>query len=341
MAPKAWSERVAPEVSAAVGPRWSGAASREPSGAELCRKFGVRNQGPRPANNQEVRDTVPIPADMCPHDDRTEHGGNQWAFYVRCLGCRSSLEFYPRQPTRQHPNVDPMMPRVEAMYSQLPGVQKNRRRKGKGQSGASSTASADVANDLSSETSENPVTINPVTTTASRSESTARPRRTSSSTRGTGSSLNPSLWPVPKTESETEENNASTAAASSGRASKRRTPTPAAPRRITFEAEAPPVEPSVRSVPEPGDEPTEAAITQAPTEALAAMRTLAALPGATTETQDLLVQLEAHLSATTAAAELDAVPKSEEAAKAALSPGTWMQLPEPVPERTPSIRNLP
>ena len=43
---------------------------------------------------------------------------------------------------------------------------------------------------------------------------------------------------------------------------------------------------------------------RAPRDALAAMRTLASLPGATPETTSLLDQLEAHLAATTAAAEL-------------------------------------
>ena len=43
---------------------------------------------------------------------------------------------------------------------------------------------------------------------------------------------------------------------------------------------------------------------RAPRDALAAMRTLASLPGATPETTGLLDQLEAHLAATTAAAEL-------------------------------------
>ena len=48
----------------------------------------------------------------------------------------------------------------------------------------------------------------------------------------------------------------------------------------------------------------EVAGARAPRDALAAMRTLASLPGATPETTSLLDQLEAHLAATTAAAEL-------------------------------------
>ena len=60
----------------------------------------------------------------------------------------------------------------------------------------------------------------------------------------------------------------------------------------------------------------EAAGSRAPVEALLAMRTSASLPEATQDTKRLLDQLEAHLAATSAAAELHDMPSPIRAAEA-------------------------
>ena len=57
-----------------------------------------------------------------------------------------------------------------------------------------------------------------------------------------------------------------------------------------------------------GEPPNEDLEQTVPRDALSAMRLLAQMPGATNDTRMLLTQLEAHLAATSAAAELDEPP---------------------------------
>ena len=91
-------------------------------------------------------------------------------------------------------------------------------------------------------------------------------------------------------------------APTSGGSAKQRRPTPAARRVKWHDLTAEDVSRDQGQA--DADEDTHLAeTTRAPRDALSAMRTLASLPEATPETTRLLDQLEAHLAATTAAAE--------------------------------------
>ena len=92
-------------IDATMGPPYE-----SPTGAQVCRLFQVKNEGPRmPTTGLRARDyDANEMAKTCPHET-TSHGGNSKAFWVQCSRCRLHLEYYPRRDTQQMVEVDQYM----------------------------------------------------------------------------------------------------------------------------------------------------------------------------------------------------------------------------------------
>ena len=310
-------------------PRVTHAPDREPSGIELCRLYRVPNTGPRPpaVAPMSAREHVVVPYKDCTHASTAQHLGNSCAFYLQCTCCRYHLEYYPRQASSRH-TVHGNMKTVEEVYSKLPSVVKARAKQEKRNMARAKAKSAGAAycrapspppsrSGASTATSATPP---PAAWTRAQMEhqdglNLDAPGAASSSNSGdAGQLLRPKARARPsKVRQEVvdvPESPAGSDVPLPRGTARNRKPTPAI-RRVNWhdmavaDASRDSLDDVGDSLDDVGNSPVGgAAGARAPRDALAAMRTLASLPEATVETTRLLNQLEAHLVATTAAAEL-------------------------------------
>ena len=336
------------------------APAKPPTGVELCRLYQLRAEGPMPASVSQARDhgVSPDAYLTCAHVQSHEHGGNAYYFYSQCVSCRALVELYPRVPTRRCPHVEEQMQAVEEIFARLPHVVQSRRKTQRararsrppipGDRPQPSTAASgpDAARTPEKETPlrrsqpvmthRGPLGPEPTSGTAVLQKPVTAPSRESEEHRPEMFYLSPHTKrpeeiPPPDSSSldEAEEvqfpndwKRPQQTGRKMGRqqARPKRKCTPVA-KRVSFDGE---------------ETTSEQTALAAPKDALAAMRLLAQVPGATEDTRALLTQLEAHLAATTAAAELDEnmMPGAGPAVPGLLtgSPGKWMALTDRPPE---------
>ena len=76
---------------------------RAPTGVQVARYFGIKNQGPRqPRDGPKSRDQTPVDFTRCQHAT-TSHMGNKWAYYNQCDQCKTHLEYFPRNAPGMQP----------------------------------------------------------------------------------------------------------------------------------------------------------------------------------------------------------------------------------------------
>ncbi len=293
-------------------PRETGAPEKDPTGVELCRKFTLHNCGPMmPTTSVQSRDVESQNSAACDHV-HTEHLGNQWAFYSQCVRCKFLPEYFPRKPTARCPVTDANMDAVEQIFYWLPSTVATRQKKERRQ-GASAPASSRPTPQPPAEENaratpgpaptqqqhRGPTSADAAPPGLLRPKAKPKPKVKPTSSQGPPSSSAGGPSPaVPKVSGavvEVPESGGSFEQAPRPRAGSavQRRPTPAPPRRVSWA--------------ETGQsEATSSSST--PALALAAMRQLANLPQATIDTRVLLDQLEAQLSATSAADEIREIP---------------------------------
>ena len=302
---------------------WKAPGELPPSGVELCRRYDLPNRGPRaPAVGVRARDHQPPPARQCEHHERTTHGGNQRAFYVQCVTCRWHIEFYPRAGAERAPAMTEVEKDLEA-------IKKKKNQKGK-------PAGPPPAPKSNRDEEQVPRPAGPAPQPRRRGTPAPRappasPPTSPEQVPSTPAPRHPSRRvPPPEEEEEGIPGPEHSVAPPQARTSRQSQARSSQWQRVEHERtrstrwEKGGAEEFALTDSELSDAPSPAVAPEDPTSkiaaALAAVRALAATPGATNETWQLLQGLEAHLGVAAGAAGAQEEPPQESRATSSTTP---------------------